>query len=74
MEDLRPLVLERDGQRCVLCQSEVEKATARVDHKRPVCTFKRPVDANYLENLQTLCIPCHKQKTESDRRMESRMQ
>ena len=74
MEDLRPLVLERDGHKCVFCQEAVTKATARVDHKKPVCEFKRPVDANRLDNLQTLCIPCHKRKTEFDRQRESRMQ
>jgi RNA-directed DNA polymerase len=74
MEDLRPLVLQRDGYQCVLCREAVTKATARVDHKSPVCTFKRPVDANRLDNLQTLCIRCHKLKTEYDRQRESRMQ
>src|SRR3954454_19667547 len=64
MEDLRPRVLERDGHQCVCCQERVAKATARVDPKKPVCCFKRPVDANRLDNLQTLCIPCHKRKTE----------
>jgi 5-methylcytosine-specific restriction endonuclease McrA len=72
--DLRPLALARDGYRCRLCQGSVTEATARVDHLRPVRAFKRPVDANRLENLQTLCIPCHKQKTEQDRQRESRMQ
>jgi len=74
MEDLRPQVLGRDGHRCVLCREAVTRATARVDPKRPVCDFKRPVDANRLDNLQTLCVPCHKRKTEADRRMESRVQ
>jgi hypothetical protein len=74
MQDLRPQALERDGYRCVLCQAAVTKATGQVDHKKPVCDFKRPVDANRLDNLRTLCIPCHKRKTEIDRRMESRVQ
>jgi RNA-directed DNA polymerase len=73
MEDLRPLALERDGSRCVICREAVTKATARVDHRRPVCHFKRPVDANRLGNLQTLCVTCHKRKTEYDRQRESRM-
>lgn len=34
---------------------------------------KRPVDANRLENLQTLCVPCHARKTELDRQRESRV-
>jgi group II intron reverse transcriptase/maturase len=73
MADLRPRVLDRDGYRCFLCKGPVTDATAQVDHLRPVCHFRRPVDANRLENLQTLCIACHAWKTEYDRRMESRM-
>jgi RNA-directed DNA polymerase len=74
MADLRPLVLRRDGYRCRLCGEPVRAATCQVDHIRPVHHFKRPVDANYLENLWTLCIPCHLEKTERDRQRESRVQ
>jgi group II intron reverse transcriptase/maturase len=73
MADLRPVVLERDGHKCCVCKEAVTKETAQVDHVRPVCTFKRPVDANRLENLWTLCVPCHKRKTEMDRQRESRV-
>jgi RNA-directed DNA polymerase len=73
MADLRPNVLERDGFRCCMCKEVVTPSTAQIDHIRPVCCFKRPVDANRLENLWTLCIPCHKRKTELDRQRESRM-
>ena len=74
MADLRPLVLERDGYTCRLCKKPVSRTTANVDHIRPMRYFKRPVDANALDNLWTLCIPCHQEKTEYDRQMESRMQ
>lgn len=73
MADLRPLVLERDQWRCVYCKRPVNHDSVRIDHLRPVSRFKRPVDANTLDNLQTLCIECHNAKTELDRRMESRM-
>jgi hypothetical protein len=73
MADLRLLVLERDGYKCRVCKEPVTDATAQVDHVQPVCCFKRPVDANRLGNLWTLCISCHQRKTESDRQMESRM-
>jgi predicted HNH restriction endonuclease len=49
----------------------VTHAEAEVDHKRPVRRFKRPVDANTLGNLQTVCRSCHGAKTQSDRQMES---
>jgi RNA-directed DNA polymerase len=73
MADLRPLVLQRDGYVCQLCTAIVTTCTAQVDHRRPVRRFKRPIDANSLENLWTLCIPCHRKKTESDRQRESRV-
>jgi len=71
MADLRPLILERDENLCQMCETQVTPETAQVDHIRPVRRFKRPTDANVSENLQTLCIPCHRKKTEADRRMES---
>jgi group II intron reverse transcriptase/maturase len=73
MADLRPIVLQRDGYTCQMCDEAVEAHEARIDHIKPVRRFKRPVDANGEENLWTLCIACHKEKTEYDRRMESRM-
>jgi len=73
MADLRPLILARDNFTCQKCGNEVSPQEANVDHRRPVRRFKRPVDANKEDNLQTLCIPCHKNKTEEDRKGESRM-
>ena len=73
MKDMRVLVLSRDNLSCQHCGTEVTYSTAHVDHKRPYRRFKLPIDANRLDNLQTLCIPCHKKKTKSDRQMESRM-
>jgi RNA-directed DNA polymerase len=73
MADLRPIVLERDEFRCCQCGEAVTYRTAQVDHIKSVCRFKIPVDANRLENLQTLCIPCHEQKTRSHHQGESRV-
>jgi RNA-directed DNA polymerase len=73
MADLRPLVLERDEYTCQLCDKKIKVEDAQVDHIEPFRKFKRPVDANRLENLWTLCIACHQWKTEFDRQMESRM-
>jgi 5-methylcytosine-specific restriction endonuclease McrA len=71
MTDLRPLVLQRDNGVCQRCGVHVTPAAAVIDHRRLVRRFRRPVDANRVENLQTLCIPCHRAKTESDQRAES---
>lgn len=73
MADLRPAVLARDELQCQHCGEIVTPQTAQVDHKRPVRRFKRPIDANRLDNLQTLCITCHGIKTQVDRQRESRM-
>jgi len=71
--DVRRAALQRDGYLCLWCKAEVTLETAQVDHKRPVRRFKRAVNANYLENLQTLCKACHDKKTELDRQAESRV-
>lgn len=73
MKDMRPEIMQRDGYICQMCEKAVESHTAEVDHIKPVRRFKRAVDANYPENLWTLCEECHKQKTELERRTESRM-
>jgi len=74
MADLRPLILERDGYICQRCGEKGTPKTLHVDHIRPVRRFKRPVDANVPENLQTLHIEvCHRKKTQEDRQRESRV-
>jgi 5-methylcytosine-specific restriction endonuclease McrA len=73
MMDLRNLVVERDGFVCRICKEGVTYGTAQVDHILPVKCFRRPVDANRLGNLWTLCNRCHKEKTEKDRQRESRV-
>ena len=71
--DLRLQTLTRDNYTCRGCGKAVTAETADVDHIRPVRRFKRPVDADTLGNLQTLCIPCHAAKTKTDHYAESRM-
>ncbi len=66
MADLRPLILARDNYTCQRCGQKADPRKAHVDHKRRVSRFKRPVDANTPENLQTICQPCHKKKTKYD--------
>jgi RNA-directed DNA polymerase len=74
MMDLRPLVFARDQHLCQMCGNAITYHTAEIDHIKPVRRFKRPVDANSLDNLWTLCLAtCHPSKTKSDRQMESRM-
>lgn len=72
--DLRRQVMERDEMTCRLCKASITPETCEVDHIIPYSRFKRPVDANRPKNLWTLCITCHKVKTESEQQRESRMQ
>jgi len=74
MCDLNQAVKDRDNHTCTVCGKAVTDETAQVDHYLPYSHYKRPVDANKMKNLHTLCIECHKRKTELDRQMESRMQ
>ena len=59
---LREAVLERDGRKCVRCgmteQQHLEtwKRPITVDHK------DRDHGHNEMDNLQTLCLPCHGSK------------
>jgi RNA-directed DNA polymerase len=71
LADLRPLIMKRDDFRCQLCDRIVSDHIVEIDHIKPVRRFKRPVDANVMSNLWTLCVSCHQWKTEYDRRMES---
>lgn len=70
--DLRWQVLERDGYRCRFSGHPVSPATAHVDHIKPRSRFKRPESADCLENLQTLHVEVHQEKTQLERQMESR--
>jgi 5-methylcytosine-specific restriction endonuclease McrA len=69
--DTRRRAQERDNWTCRICKKAVTPETSEVDHIIPYNRYKRPVDANRLKNLWTLCIECHKIKTESERRRES---
>jgi hypothetical protein len=72
IEDLRPLILERDKYTCGTCgRTGLRLDTAEIDHRRPVRRLKLAVHANQPDNLWTLCVPCHKAKTQVDRRGES---
>jgi group II intron reverse transcriptase/maturase len=71
--DLRDIVLERDNHTCQRCGTSLPSWEAQVDHIKPRSRFKHRVNADTQENLQTLCYPCHKQKTQTDRRVLSRV-
>jgi transposase len=52
---------ERDSHTCQVCghTPDADERALDVHHIQPVRTFGSPEDANTLDNLVTLCRPCH---------------
>lgn len=65
--DLRWEVMVRDSLCCRRCGKVVDYSTARIDHIIPVKRFASFHLAHQLDNLQTLCVECHKEKTNAER-------
>jgi 5-methylcytosine-specific restriction endonuclease McrA len=53
---IRLLALDRDGGKCVKCGA----VAVEVDHIVEIAIGGPEFD---LDNLQSLCVPCHKEKT-----------
>jgi len=60
--DLKWKALVRDGFYCRGCAVVVTSRTSRADHIVPVNRFANLDMANSLDNIQTLCLRCHKLK------------
>jgi 5-methylcytosine-specific restriction protein A len=58
---LRFFALRRDGFQCVKCGA---RADLECDHIKPLRTH--PELAYELSNLQSLCVPCHSEKTNAE--------
>jgi hypothetical protein len=71
--DLREEILLRDGPMCAKCKNTFHQFEVHVDHITPRARFKNRTDADRLANLQVLCNDCHRVKTETDRKVLSRM-
>jgi RNA-directed DNA polymerase len=71
--DLREEVLLRDGSICAWCKKAFNPWEVQVDHITPYARFKRPEDADRLENLQVLCTEHHRAKTKTDLKVLSRV-
>ena len=63
--DLKWQALQRDDYKCQSCDRTVTAKTSNADHIKPVRNFASFEQANYIDNVQTLCINCHKNKTYS---------
>jgi 5-methylcytosine-specific restriction endonuclease McrA len=57
-EENRQKTIERDNYRCRLCGTKVKESTSEVHHIIPKRTFEKE-EGDFLENLVTLCEPCH---------------
>jgi group II intron reverse transcriptase/maturase len=65
--DLKLEALKRDGYQCCECRCLVVEDTSELDHITPVQEFACFKQANTLENVQTLCLYCHKEKHRAKR-------
>ena len=57
---IRNEVLSRDKHTCQVCGNIERYESFHVHHKIPIRSFPNAVEANKLDNLITLCPPCHK--------------
>jgi RNA-directed DNA polymerase len=68
--DLKITQLERNKYRCMKCGKEVQAKTSQLDHIKPVKRFPSFEAANKDDNLQILCLECHKKKHASKKKSE----
>ena len=61
--DLKWKALVREGFHCRECAVVVTSKTSHADHIVPVKRFANLDMANSLDNIQTLCLRCHKLKS-----------
>ena len=55
---LRPILLQRDGDRCLQCGAGEPEVRIHIDHITPLAKG----GTNALDNLQVLCQPCNQRK------------
>jgi RNA-directed DNA polymerase len=60
--DVKYETLHRDGYRCRACGAPVTGLNSQVDHIIPVKRFANFALASTEDNLQTLCLRCHREK------------
>jgi len=61
--DFKVLALFRDGYRCRQCGTRITYEGSQADHIKPVNSFASFRQAHDFDNVQTLCLDCHKEKT-----------
>jgi len=79
--DLREEVISLKGTVCALntpgiCESNGEPlhpSEIEIDHIQPRARFKIKTEADRMKHLQPVCTSCHRAKTQTDRKVLSRM-
>ncbi len=61
--DIKRTILRRDHYFCQKCGRKVTAETSHLDHIKPVQEFASFREATSKENVQTLCLNCHAEKT-----------
>jgi len=64
--DFKWQALIRDEFRCQRCNREVTAKTSNADHIIPVNRFAAVAQAHQLDNIQTLCLKCHRAKSREE--------
>ena len=60
--DAKYRALRNDNYRCRQCGKPVIDSTSQLDHIIPVKRFASFAQASFDDNLQTLCLDCHREK------------
>jgi len=60
--DVKYRALQRDSYRCRACRKRVTDQSSQVDHIVPVKRFASFALASTDDNVQTLCLDCHREK------------
>jgi hypothetical protein len=71
--DLREEVIQLKGTTCYICGTELHPYEVEIDHTKPRVRFKDKTEADRMKHLQPICTSCHRAKTKTDRKAESRM-
>ena len=60
---IKRAILIRDRYFCQKCKRKVTEKTSHLDHIKPVREFASYREASSSDNMQTLCLNCHAEKT-----------
>ena len=71
--DLREEVILAKGTTCYICGTTLHASEVEIDHITPRKRFKDSTEADRMKHLQPVCTSCHRAKTKTDRKVQSRM-